>query len=136
MQKTAFLFSLLVAIFLASGAIEANAQDEIPLNFGTYARSTDWCKLSRADPDGPDYKEKRAYINLSATEINWNDSVGKITDVRVERTRINMSVELTTNGKLESKAYQLIRKSSKIFVLTGVNFFYCKDYQPNPRLGR
>jgi hypothetical protein len=130
------LFTALAVALVASGSIGAKAQDEVPLEFGTYAQNKDWCKMNRADQNGPDYKEKRAYINLSATEMNWQDTVGKITKVSVERNKINLAVELTSEGKTENKTLQLIRKSKKIFVLTGVNFFYCSDYQPNPRLGR
>ena len=92
--------------------------------------------MNRADQKGPDYTEKRAYINLSATEMNWQDSVGRITNVSVAGNRINLAVELASPGKTEAKTYQLVRKSQKIFVLAGVNFFHCADYQPNPRLGR
>jgi hypothetical protein len=130
------LFSLLAAAFLASDPVAAKAQDEIPLLFGTYSRDKDWCKMSRADRSGPDYKEGRAFINLSANEINWNDTVGRITNVTVKGTRINLDVELAAHGKVETKTLQLIRKSKKIFVLIGINFFHCADYQPNPRLGR
>ncbi|MGE0238556.1 MAG: hypothetical protein AB7F09_27370 [Parvibaculaceae bacterium] len=133
---SSFLFGVLAAAFLASGAIEVNAQAEIPLLFGTYARDKDWCKVSRADQNGPDYKEKRAFINLSETEINWNQTAGRITTVSVEGSKINLGLELATNGKVETKTYLLIRKSKKIFVLTGINFFHCTDYQPNPWLGR
>jgi hypothetical protein len=135
-HKSCFSFGLLAAIFLTSGAIEARAQDEIPLVFGTYSRDKNWCKVSRANQSGPDYKEKRAYINLSKTEINWNQTVGRITDVSVEGTKVNLSVEVTTNGQVETKTLALLRKNKKLFVLTGINFFHCSDYQPNPWLGR
>jgi hypothetical protein len=131
-----YSFALLAAACLTFGAVEARAQDDMRLEFGTYAQSKDWCKLNRADQKGPDYTEKRAYINLSATEMNWQDSVGRITNVSVEGNRINLAVELTSPGKTEAKTYQLIRKDKSIFVLTGINFFHCSDYLPNPRLGR
>jgi hypothetical protein len=131
-----FLLSAFAAAFLASGAITTRAEDEIPLEFGTYAQNKEWCALNRADQKGPDYTEKRAYINLSATEMSWQDTVGRITNVSVESNKINLALELTTEGKTETKTLQLTRKNKKLFVLTGVNFFYCPDYQPNPRLGR
>jgi hypothetical protein len=130
------LFAALAAAGVALGGVEARAQDDMRLEFGTYAQSKEWCKLNRADQKGPDYTEKRAYINLSATEMNWQDTVARITNVSVEGNRINLAIDVTSPGKTESKTYQLIRKSQKIFVLAGVNFFYCADYQPNPRLGR
>jgi hypothetical protein len=130
------LFVVLTAGGLAFCGPAAYAQDDMRLDFGTYAQAKDWCKLTRADPKGPDYTEKRAFINLSATEINWQDTVGRITNVSVEGNRINLAVELTSPGKTEQKTFQLVRKSQQIFVLTGVNFFHCADYQPNPRLGR
>jgi hypothetical protein len=131
------LFATLAAALLASGAMEARAQDEIPLEFGTYSQSKDWCKVNRADKNGPDYKEKRVYINLTATEINWNETVGKITNVSVDGGRkINLAVELTTRGATETKTLLLIRKNKKVFSLSGVNLFYCSNYQPNPWLGR
>src|SRR5262245_11140242 len=131
-----FLLGALTAACLASGAVASRAQDEIRLDFGTYAQNKDWCKVNRADQQGPDYTEKRAFINLSATEMNWQDTVGRITNVSVEGSRINLALELTSPGKTEAKTLQLIRKSQKIFVLAGINFFYCSNYQPNPRLGR
>jgi hypothetical protein len=131
-----FLVGLLAAASFAFVSVEARAQDDMRLEFGTYAQSKDWCKLNRADQKGPDYTEKRAYINLSATEMNWQDTVARITNVSVEGNRINLALDVTSPGKSESKTYQLIRKSQKIFVLAGINFFYCSDYQPNPRLGR
>lgn len=131
-----FLCTALAAGFIVAGAGAATAQDEIPLDFGTYSQSKDWCKASRANQDGPDYKNKRAFINLSETEINWNETVGKITNVSVDGNRINLAVELTTNGKTETRTLPLVRKNKKLFVLTGINFFYCADYQPNPWLGR
>jgi hypothetical protein len=135
-NRSFFLFAALAAAGLALGGVEARAQDDMRLEFGTYAQSKEWCKLNRADQKGPDYTEKRAYINLSATEMNWQDTVARITNVSVEGNRINLAIDVTSPGKTESKTYQLIRKSQKIFVLAGVNFFYCADYQPNPRLGR
>jgi hypothetical protein len=131
-----FLFGVLAAASLAFGTVEAQAQDDMRLEFGTYAQTKDWCKLNRADQKGPDYTEKRAYINLSATEMNWQDSVGRITDVSVAGNRINVALDVTSPGKTEAKTYQLIRKDKNIFVLAGINFFHCSDYQPNPRLGR
>lgn len=130
------LLTTLAAALLALGAMDARARDEIPLEFGTYAQNKDWCKVSRADQNGPDYKEKRAFINLTATEINWNETVGKITNVSVDGKKVNLAVELTTKGVSETKTMPLFQKSKKIFVLAGVNFFYCTDYQPNPWLGR
>jgi hypothetical protein len=135
-NRSLVLFRALAAAAVVSVPFVAQAQDEIPLEFGTYAQNKDWCKMSRADQDGPDYKEKRAYINLSATEMNWQDTVGRITNVGVEGSKINLGLELTTQGKTETKTLQLIRKNKKLFALTGINFFYCSDYQPNPRLGR
>jgi hypothetical protein len=135
-NRSTILSGILATAILASCTIHAKAQDEIPLYFGTYTRNKDWCKVSRANESGPDFKEKRAFINLTATEINWNDTVGKITNVSVDGTKINLDVELTTNGKVETKTMLLTRKSKKIFVLIGVNFFHCSKYQPNPRLGR
>lgn len=130
------LFTTLAAALLASGVMEARAQDEIPLEFGTYSQSKEWCKVNRADQNGPDYKEKRVYINLTATEINWNETVGKITNVSVDDGRkINLALELTTRGTTETKNLLLIRKNKKVFSLAGVNFFYCSNYQPNPWLG-
>lgn len=129
-------FYTALAALLVFGAMEARAQDEIPLEFGTYSRSKDWCKVNRAEKTSPDYLEKRAYINLTAGEMNWNETVGKITNVSVDNKKINLSLQLTTRGVTENKDLLLIRKSKKIFVLTGVNFFYCADYQPNPWLGR
>jgi|GEM_PF-3767464 len=134
-NRSLVLFGALAAV-VVSVPFVAQAQDEIPLEFGTYAQQKEWCLLNRADQNGPDYKEKRAYINLSATEMNWQDTVGRITNVGVEGARINLGLELTTQGKTEAKTLQLIRKNQRLFVLTGINFFYCKDYLPNPRLGR
>jgi hypothetical protein len=68
--------------------------------------------------------------------MNWQDTVGRITNVSVEGSKINLGLELTTQGKVETKTLMLYRKSQRIFVLTGINFFYCANYQPNPRLGR
>jgi hypothetical protein len=131
-----YLLGALTAAFLASGAMTTRAQDEIPLEFGTYSQNKDWCKTNRADQNGPDYKEKRAFINFSATEMNWEDTVARITNVSVEGTKINLALEVTSPGKTETKTLQLTRKNKKTFVLTGINFFHCADYQPNPRLGR
>jgi hypothetical protein len=135
-NRSFFLFAILAAASLGFGGIEARAQDDMRLDFGTYAQNKDWCKLNRADQKGPDYTEKRAYINLSATEMNWQDTAARITNVSVEGNRINLALEVTSPSKTESKTYQLTRKSQRIFVLGGINFFYCTDYQPNPRLGR
>jgi hypothetical protein len=133
---SAFLLGSLAATLFAASTNVARAQDEIPLEFGTYAQQKDWCKMNRADQNGPDFKQKRAYINLSATEMNWESTVGRITNVSVERNRINLGVELTADAATESRNLQLIRKNRKLFVLTGINFFHCKEFQPNPRLGR
>ena len=130
------LFVGLAAGFLAANAAGASAGDEIPLESGTYARVTDWCKANRADQNSPVYKEKRAYINLSQTEINWDDSVGRITNVSVDGKKIALSVEMTEGGSTKAVTLPLTRKNKKVFVLTGVNFYYCSTYQPNPRLGR
>jgi hypothetical protein len=135
-NRSIFLLAALAAAGFAFGVVEARAQDDMRLEFGTYAQNKEWCKLNRADQKGPDYTEKRAYINLSASEMNWQDSVGRITNVGVEGNRINLAVELTSPGKTEAKTYQLIRKDKNLFVLAGVNFFHCSDYLPNPRLGR
>lgn len=129
------LLGALAAALLALGAIESRAQDEIPLEFGTYSRQKDWCKTNRADPKGPGYTERRAFINLSASEINWDQTVGKITNVSVNGNKINLDVTLTTPGRTETKTLPLVRKDKKLFVLSGINFFYCSDYQPNPWLG-
>ncbi len=126
----------LAAMFLATSVPHASAMDDMDLEFGTYARVKDWCKANRADPNGPDYKEKRAYINLSQTEINWNDSVGKITDVSVERNKVTLSLQMTAEGSTQAVTLPLTRKNKKVFVVTGVNFYYCGTYMPNPRLGR
>lgn len=130
------LFLGLAAAFLATGAVGASAQDEIPLDPGTYAQTVEWCLVNRADQNGPDYKNKRAYINLTQTEINWNQTVGKITNVSIERNKINLSVSLTADGSEKAATMQLTRKSKKIFVLLGVNFYRCNTYMPNPWLGR
>ena len=129
------LFVGLAAAFLVAYAASASAE-EIALESGTYARVTDWCKANRADQNSPIYKEKRAYINLSQTEINWDDSVGKITNVSVDGKKIALSVEMTEGGSTKPVTLQLTRKNKKVFVLTGINFYYCSTYQPNPRLGR
>src|SRR6476659_1994044 len=126
-NRSIFLLAALAAAALAFGTVGARAQDDMRLEFGTYAQNKDWCKLNRADQKGPDYTEKRAYINLSASEMNWQDSVGRITNVGVEGNRINLAVELTSPGKMEAKSYQLIRKDKNLFVLAGVNFFHCSD---------
>lgn len=131
-----FLLGALAAASLFSGAVATRAQDEFPLEFGTYAQNKGWCKMNRADQNGPDYTEKRAYINLSATEMNWEDTVNRFTSVSVDRNKINLTVEMTSPIKTETKNLQLVRKNQKTFALTGVNFFYCSNYQPNPRLGR
>jgi hypothetical protein len=130
------LLGALTAAFLSSGAIATRAQDEIPLELGTYSQNKDWCKTNRADQNGPDYKERRAFINLSATEMNWEETVARFTNVSVDHNKINLALELTSPGKTETKTLQLVRKNKKTFVLTGINFFHCSDYQPNPRLGR
>lgn len=139
-NRSLFLSSALAVAVAVAVAVSvpfaAHAQDEIPLEFGTYAQQKEWCKMNRADQNGPDYKEKRAYINLTATEMNWQDTVGRITNVSVDGNKINLGLELTTQGKTETKTLPLVRKNKKLFVLTGINFFYCADYQPNPRLGR
>lgn len=123
---TAFLIT-------TSGAV---AQEELPLEFGTYAQNKDWCKMDRADPKGPDFQDKRAFINLTQNEINWNNSVGQITNVTIDRNKVNLAVQLTTDGNTQAVTLPLIRKSKKIFVLAGINFFRCSTYLPNPRLGR
>src|SRR5690349_983205 len=135
-KQSIFLCAAIAAVCLAFGTIEAGAQDEIPLEFGTYAQNKLWCKLNRADQKGSDYTEKRAYINLSATEMNWQDTVARITNVSLEGNRINLALDVTSPGKTEQKTYQLIRKDKRLFVLAGINFFHCPDYLPNPRLGR
>lgn len=126
----------LTAALLVANATGASAQDEIPLESGTYARVKDWCKMNRADQNGPDHKEKRAYINLSQTEINWNESVGKITDVSIDRKKVTLSVQMTEGGSTQAVTLPLLRKNKKVFVLTGINFYYCSTYMPNPWLGR
>lgn len=126
----------LAAAFLAANAAGASAGDEIPLEPGTYAQTVEWCLVNRADQNGPDYKNKRAYINLTQTEINWNRTVGKITNASIDRNKINLSVNLTADGSEKAATMQLIRKSKKLFVLLGVNFYHCSTYMPNPWLGR
>lgn len=129
------LFAGLAALVVATGG--AKAREEIPLVSGTYAQNMDWCQMmNRADPNGPDYKDKRAFINLTQDEINWNTSVGQITDVSIDRKTINLVVQLTTDGQTKAVALPLVRKSKKVFVLYGVNFYHCPTYMPNPRLGR
>lgn len=131
------LFAGLAALFIASGGAGAMAQEAIPLEFGTYAQNKDWCQMmNRADPNGPDYKDKRAFINLTQDEINWNTSVGKITNVSIDRKTINLALQLTADGETKAVTLPLVRKSKKIFVVAGVNFYYCNTYMPNPRLGR
>ncbi len=126
----------LAALFLAAGTIDTQAAGDMDLEYGTYARVKDWCKANRADPKGPDYKEKRAYINLSENEINWNQTVGRITNVAVDRNKINLTVEMTAEGAAKTVDLPLTRKNRKVFVLTGVNFYYCGTLMPNPWLGR
>jgi hypothetical protein len=129
------LFAGAAALFVATGG--AVAREEIPLESGTYAQNMDWCQMmNRADPKGPDYKDKRAFINLTQDEINWNTSVGQITDVAIDRKTVNLAVQLTTDGQTKAVALPLVRKSKKVFVLYGVNFYHCPTYMPNPRLGR
>lgn len=130
------LRTVLMAAFMASNIVGAEAMDDMKLQYGTYAREIDWCKASRADQNGPDYKEKRAFINLSESEINWNQSVGRITNVTVDRNKINLALEMTAEGTTKPTTLSLIRKNKKTFVLIGVNFYYCSTYQPNPWLGR
>lgn len=127
-------FGLAAAIGM-SGTLQAVA-DDFPFQSGTYARDADWCLRNRADPAGPDYREKRAYINLTESEINWNQSVGKITSVTTDRNKVTLGLQMTTDGKTEQKTLPLIRKSKKIFVIVGVNYYRCNTYMPNPWLGR
>lgn len=134
-NSSLLLISALAADLLSLGAAPVHAQDEIPLEFGTYAQQKEWCKVDRADQAGPDYKEKRAYINLSASEINWNQTVGRIANVSVNGNKIDLALQLTTNGATEAKTLPLVRKNKKIFVLAGINYFYCSTYMPNPWLG-
>jgi hypothetical protein len=129
------LFVGLAVAFTAANSAGASSE-EIPLESGTYARVNDWCKANRADQNSPVYKEKRAYINLSQTEINWDESVGKITNVSVDGKKITLSVEMTEGGSTKAVTLPLTRKNRKVFVLIGVNFYHCSTYQPNPRLGR
>ncbi len=106
------LFAGLAALVVATGG--AKAREEIPLVSGTYAQNMDWCQMmNRADPNGPDYKDKRAFINLTQDEINWNTSVGQITDVSIDRKTINLVVQLTTDGQTKAVALPLVRKSKK-----------------------
>ena len=128
------LFAGLAAFILATSG--AAAQEAIPLAEGTYSQNREWCKMNRADPTGPDYKNKRAFINLTQGEINWNESVGKITNVTIERNKINLAIQMTAQGSTTPINLTLVRKSKKIFALTGVNFFHCSTYMPNPWLGR
>jgi hypothetical protein len=122
--------------FIALGAASAEAKDDMKLEYGTYARVFDWCVANRADQNSPIYKEKRAFINLSESEINWDQSVGKITNVVVDRNKINLTLEMTEEGTTKPKTLTLTRKNKKTFVLIGVNFYHCDTYQPNPSLGR
>jgi hypothetical protein len=126
----------LVGAFMALGVVHAEAMDDMKLEYGTYARVFDWCVANRADQNSFDYKEKRAFINLSENEINWNQSVGKITDVVVDRNKITLTLQMTAEGTTKTTTLPLIRKNKKTFVLTGVNFYHCANYQPNPWLGR
>ena len=130
-----FLFSVMATALLIWGATTARAQDEIPLEFGTYSQSKEWCQINRADKDSPDYKGKRAYINLSATEINWNQDVGRIGNVSIDGKKINLAGDLTSNGTTQAKTLTLFRKDKKIFAIFGVNFYRCSTYMPNPWLG-
>jgi hypothetical protein len=129
------LLGLAVA-FSALGVVRAEAMDDMNLEFGTYARDIDWCMANRADQNSRIYKEKRAFINLSESEINWDQSVGRITNVAVDRNKINLTLEMTADGTTKTTPLQLIRKNKKTFVLIGVNFYHCGTYQPNPWLGR
>lgn len=126
----------LVSAFLALGVVRAEARDDMELEYGTYARVFDWCVANRADQNSPIYKEKRAFINLSENEINWDQSVGKITNVAVDRKKINLTLEMTAEGTTKPATLTLTRKNKKTFVLIGVNFYHCNTYQPNPSLGR
>ena len=126
----------LAAVFMATGIIRAEAMDDMNLEYGTYARVFDWCLVNRTDQNSPVYKEKRAFINLSENEINWDQSVGKITNVAVDNKKINLTLELTAEGTTKPTTMSLIRKNKKTFVLIGVNFYHCSNYQPNPSLGR
>ena len=49
---SAFLFVALTAGGFALCGPAAYAQDDMRLDFGTYAQAKDWCKLTRADPKG------------------------------------------------------------------------------------
>jgi len=128
------LIAGVTAFFITTSA--AVAQEELPLEFGTYAQNKDWCKLDRADPKGPDFTDKRAFINLTQNEINWNNSVGQITNIGIDGNKVTLAVQLTTDGQTKAVTLPLIRKTKKIFVLGGINFFRCTGYMPNPRLGR
>ena len=101
------LFVGLAVAFTAANSAGASSE-EFPLESGTYARVYDWCKVNRADQNSPVYKEKRAYINLSPTEINWDESVGKITDVGVDGNKITLSVEMTEGGSTKPVTLPLI----------------------------
>jgi hypothetical protein len=61
--------------------------------------------------------------------------VGKISNVSVDGKKVNLAVELTSNGTTQAKTLMLYRKGKKIFVLGGVNFYHCSTYMPNPWLG-
>ena len=126
----------LAAVFMATGVIGAEAMDDMKLEYGTYAREIDWCQANRADQNSPVYKEKRAFINLSESEINWDQSVGRITNVAVDSKKINLTLELTAEGTTKPTTMTLTRKNKKTFVIIGVNFYHCSTYQPNPWLGR
>jgi hypothetical protein len=130
-----YLFFGLVAAIAMSGAFPV-AADDFLFESGTYARDADWCLRNRADPAGPDYREKRAYINLTESEINWNQSVGKITSVATDHNKVTLSLQMTTDGKTEQMTLPLVRKSKKVFVIVGVNYYRCNTYMPNPWLGR
>src|SRR4029453_13831519 len=91
------LFVGLAVAFTAANSAGASSE-EIPLESGPYSRVNDWCKANRADQNSPVYKEKRAYINLSQTEINWDESVGKITNVSVDGNKITLSVDMPKPG--------------------------------------
>ena len=126
----------LAAVFMATGTIRADAMDDMKLEYGTYARVFDWCLVNRTDQNSLVYKEKQAFINLSENEINWDQSVGRITNVAVDNKKINLTLELTTEGTTKPATMSLIRKNKNTFVLIGVNFYHCNNYQPNPSLGR
>ncbi len=126
----------LMAAFIAWGVHPAAAMDDMDLEYGTYARVSDWCKVNRTDQTSRVYKEKRAYINLSEGEINWDQNVGKITNVVVDGKKITLTLQMTADGATKTTTLPLYRKNKKTFVITGVNFYHCGTYQPNPLLGR